>query len=86
MKFECRNNYPLSKYSRRSERCHAKIDVEISASAVPVQTGRRKRAAKLEIFGNNEEEVKASPAKRRYENYNFLHIIFISLIKDKRNR
>ncbi|VDM96889.1 unnamed protein product, partial [Onchocerca ochengi] len=50
---------------RRSERCHAKIDVEASASATPEQTGRRKRSAKLEIVGSNEEEVKATPAKRR---------------------
>ncbi|VBB31348.1 unnamed protein product [Acanthocheilonema viteae] len=50
---------------RRSERCHSKIDVEASTSATHIQTGRRKRSAKLEIVGNNEEEVKASPAKRR---------------------
>uniref|UniRef100_A0AAF5RWG6 Bromo domain-containing protein n=2 Tax=Wuchereria bancrofti TaxID=6293 RepID=A0AAF5RWG6_WUCBA len=50
---------------RRSERCQARIEIEANACAVPVQTGRRKRAAKLEIVGNNEEEVKASPAKRR---------------------
>ncbi|KAM3718194.1 Sorting nexin-14 [Dirofilaria immitis] len=53
---------------RRSERCHAKIDVEASVSttnAQSVQTGRRKRSAKLEIVGNNEEEVKALPVKRR---------------------
>uniref|UniRef100_A0A0R3S0A0 Bromo domain-containing protein n=1 Tax=Elaeophora elaphi TaxID=1147741 RepID=A0A0R3S0A0_9BILA len=50
---------------RRSERCHSKIDIEVSANAVHVQTGRRKRSAKLEIVGNNEEEVKATPAKRR---------------------
>ncbi|EFO17488.2 hypothetical protein LOAG_11011 [Loa loa] len=50
---------------RRSERCHTKTNVETSASAVPVQTGRRKRAAKLEILDNNEEEAKATPAKRR---------------------
>lgn len=50
---------------RRSERCQAKVEIEASACVVPAQTGRRKRTAKLEIVGNNEEEVKASPAKRR---------------------
>ncbi|CAG9529781.1 unnamed protein product [Cercopithifilaria johnstoni] len=50
---------------RRSERCHSKIDVEANASPVHVQTGRRKRSAKLEIVGNNDEEVKTWPTKRR---------------------
>ncbi|VDN87350.1 unnamed protein product [Brugia pahangi] len=50
---------------RRSERCQAKVEIEASACVVPAQTGRRKRTTKLEIVSNNEEEVKASPAKRR---------------------
>ncbi|VDK81478.1 unnamed protein product [Litomosoides sigmodontis] len=49
---------------RRSERCHSKIDVGANASALHAQTGRRRRSAKLEIIGND-DEVKASPAKRR---------------------